>query len=87
MMNGSMLKLRERLGLGGPERSEAGRSKAERSAGCTKPAAVRIVGSVPDPEVLVKSGRRRFSASYKARIVREADACRELGEVGALLRR
>jgi len=33
------------------------------------------------------SGRRRFSASYKARIVREADACTEPGEVGALLRR
>ncbi|MCL4552405.1 MAG: IS3 family transposase [Candidatus Marsarchaeota archaeon] len=41
----------------------------------------------PDPEVSAVSGRRRFSASYKARIVREADACVEVGEVGALLRR
>ena len=32
-------------------------------------------------------GRRRFSASYKARIVRKADACAESGEIGALLRR
>jgi transposase-like protein len=31
--------------------------------------------------------RRRFNAEYKARIVRAADACREPGEVGALLRR
>ncbi len=87
MMNGSGLKLRERLGLLGPERSQAEHSEAERSAGPTKPAAVRIVGSIPDPESPVKNGRRRFSACYKARIVREADACREPGEVGALLRR
>ena len=87
MMNGSGLKLRERLGLVGQERSEAERSEAERSAGPTKPAGARVVRSVPDPEVSVKGGRRRFSASYKARIVREADVCREAGEVGALLRR
>ena len=31
--------------------------------------------------------RRRFSAAYKVRIVREADACTEPGEVGSLLRR
>ena len=42
----------------------------------------------PDPEVTVVSkGRRRFSAEYKRRIVREADACSEPGTVGALLRR
>lgn len=43
--------------------------------------------SVPDPEVSAASGRRRFSAAYKARIVREADACKEPGDIGALLRR
>jgi len=31
--------------------------------------------------------RRQFSPAEKLRIVREADACRERGEVGALLRR
>jgi transposase-like protein len=41
----------------------------------------------PDPEASSVSGRRRFSAAYKARIVREAAACVELGEVGVLLRR
>ena len=40
-----------------------------------------------DPEVLARATRRRFTAEYKARIVREADACREQGEIGALLRR
>lgn len=34
-----------------------------------------------------RATRRRFSASYKARIVAEADACQKQGELGALLRR
>jgi len=44
-------------------------------------------GGVPDPEVAAKPKRRRFSAEYRLRIVREADACEEPGEIGALLRR
>src|SRR5829696_3501578 len=43
--------------------------------------------SPPDPEVPEKAKRRRFSAEYKLAIVREADACTEPGEIGALLRR
>jgi transposase len=42
---------------------------------------------VPDPEVVPQAKRRRFSAKYKLRILEEADACREPGEIGALLRR
>jgi transposase-like protein len=34
-----------------------------------------------------KPKRRRFSAEYRLRIVREADGCKEPGEIGALLRR
>ena len=41
----------------------------------------------PDPEVLEKAKRRRFSAEYKLRILEEAEACRESGEIAALLRR
>jgi transposase-like protein len=40
-----------------------------------------------DPEVPEKASRRRFTAEYKVRIVREADACTEPGQIGALLRR
>jgi len=40
-----------------------------------------------NPEVFPQSKRRRFTAEYKERIVREADACRESGGIGALLRR
>src|ERR1044071_476337 len=43
--------------------------------------------AVPDPEVLAKPVRRRFTEEYKRRIVQEADACTEPGQVGALLRR
>ena len=42
---------------------------------------------VRDPEVSEKAKRRRFSAEYKLRIVREADACKGDGDVAALLRR
>jgi len=42
---------------------------------------------VPDPELVEKARRRRYSAKYKLAIVREADACSRPGEVGALLRR
>jgi transposase-like protein len=38
-------------------------------------------------EVTEKAARRRFSAEYKQRILSQADACTELGEIGQLLRR
>ena len=41
---------------------------------------------IPDPEVVSKPKRRRFSNGYKLRILDEADQCAD-GEVGALLRR
>jgi transposase len=40
-----------------------------------------------DPEVEAKPERRQFSAEYKRRILEEADACTEPGQIGALLRR
>jgi transposase len=43
--------------------------------------------AAPDPEVLPKAKRRTFTAEYKLRILQEADACTELGQTGALLRR
>ena len=42
---------------------------------------------VPDSEVPEKAVRRRFTAEYKRRILREAEACKEQGRLGALLRR
>lgn len=40
-----------------------------------------------ETEVSDKAKRRRFTAKYKLRILREAAACTERGELGALLRR
>jgi len=42
---------------------------------------------VPDPELVEQAKRRSFTAEYKARILAEADACTQPGEVGELLRR
>jgi transposase len=56
----------------------AGVPDAPRSAGA-KP--------IPDPAVPEKPVRRRFTAEYKLRVLREADASREPGQLGALLRR
>ena len=42
---------------------------------------------VPDPEVPEKAVRRKFTAAYKLRILKEADSCTGHGEIGALLRR
>jgi transposase len=41
----------------------------------------------PEVEVVAKASRRRFTVEYKRKIVRETDACRTLGGIGALLRR
>lgn len=43
--------------------------------------------AIPDPAVSEKPVRRRFTAEYKLRILREADRSTEAGQLGALLRR
>jgi transposase len=37
--------------------------------------------------VTSKAKRRRFTAEYKRKVLQEADACTESGQIGALLRR
>jgi transposase-like protein len=61
------------------ERAEGERSEA--AGGGAPPEAV------PDPELTERPKRRSFSAEYKLKVLKEADACKESGEVGALLRR
>lgn len=53
----------------------------------SEPTMPRRSASDPDPEVPEKARRRRFTASYKLRILEEVDRCTEPGEIGALLRR
>ena len=43
--------------------------------------------STSEVEVMAKPTRRRYSAEYKLRILREVDASAHRGEIGALLRR
>ena len=44
-------------------------------------------GHTPDPEVVAKPKRRKFTAQYRLRILEEAESCTQPGEVGRLLRR
>jgi len=47
----------------------------------------QLTADVPDPEVTPPIRRRRFTATYKQRILEEAERCTQPGELGALLRR
>jgi len=47
----------------------------------------RVAVEAPPTEVSDKPVRRRYTIEYKLRILREAEGCREAGELGALLRR
>jgi len=67
-------------GAAGPEAEGARRATA--ASGPAAPSRA----TDPDPEVPAKVQRRRFTAEYRRRIVKQADAC-QAGELGALLRR
>jgi len=59
---------------------------ARRATGVSSPCAGTTAAVGPDPEVVEKTGRRRFTAKYKLGVLEKADRC-EPGEIGALLRR
>jgi transposase-like protein len=69
--------------VGEPERRGDERSEAARSGGSS----TGERAAAPAPEVPAKPQRRRFSAEYRLRILKHADACKKPGELGALLRR
>ena len=62
--------------------AEGARRATGASVSAVEPAPLR-----PDPEVPAKVQRRRFSAEYRLRVLKQADACKKPGELGALLRR
>jgi transposase len=45
------------------------------------------VKSLTEVEVVAKAERRPFTAQYKQKVLREADDCKQPGEIGGLLRR
>jgi transposase-like protein len=69
-----------------PPRREGERSEPYRSEGAADSGGAAPV-AVPDPEVPAKPRRRRFTAEYKRSILEQAEACRDEGAIGALLRR
>ncbi len=69
------------LAVADAERSEAARGGAEHSA------VSATARTMPAPEVVVRAKRRQFTADYKRRILAEADAAKESGATGAMLRR
>ena len=63
---------------------------ARRATGISSTAVLRGSGVkivVPNPEVPEKASRRSYTAEYKRLILKEAEVCKERGQVGALLRR
>jgi transposase-like protein len=48
---------------------------------------IQSIGAIPETEVRERAVRRRFTAAYKLRILKEAEICKEQGQLGALLRR
>jgi len=68
-------------------------SKKERALGgktfqSSRTPLVKVAPAPPDPEVVEKPVRRRFTVEYKLRVLCEASACTPgVGELGALLRR
>ncbi len=62
-----------------------GPEDARRAAG--GPVVAAPPAGLVQSEVSEKAKRRRFTAEYKAKILREAERCKSPGQVGALLRR
>ncbi len=62
----------------------AGAEGARRATGAR---ATSADAAVPDPAVSEKAKRRRLTAEYKLRILREVEQCKVPGEIGAILRR
>ena len=70
----------------GPKESADAASPAVMSGA---PTPLRVVPPpvVPDPEVRERAARRRFTAEYKLQVLRQADQCVGVGDLGALIRR
>ena len=62
-------------------------TRASREGSLERSGGLPSRGARQDPEVLERPHRRRFSAEYKERILREAEGCTDPGAIGALLRR
>jgi transposase-like protein len=73
-----------------PEPGTEGMEGARRATGIpsvdTATATRPALHAVADPEVPEKASRRKFTADYKLRILKEVETCQHAGQRGALLR-
>jgi transposase-like protein len=72
---------------GSPPSAAAAGSEGERSEPERAAAAAEGGRDTPDPEVVGRAVRRRFTAAYKQRILAEVEAASASGDVGRILRR
>ena len=79
----SVLQRKDVRGNGAAGGPVAQRAVGERSGG----AAGGAPAAPPDPELVERPQRRRFTAEYKIDVLSEADGLSQPGEIGALLRR
>ena len=69
---------------------EGGRRPTEMAEGLrtdTQPPSTDLSQKAPKSEVIARKTRRKFSAKYKLRILRELDVCQNRGERGLIMRR
>ena len=87
MEKARMLRMEQAV-VGGTEGGRSPTGVPPTTAAAAAPGAAADSGQpMPDPAVPEKPVRRRFTAEYKIRILREADRCSQPGQLGALLRR
>ena len=67
--------------------AEGAEAEGARRATAASASSATLRALTPDPEVPAKVERRQFTAEYRRGILREADACKKPGALGALLRR
>ena len=74
----------EMIWMGGDAAAVGGEERSDEPPTAEAAAVGRVP---PDPEVVAKPRRRRFTAEYKLRILEETDRCSKPGEIGRILRR
>ncbi len=67
--------------------AEGSEAEGARRATAASDSSATLRVPTPDPEVPARVQRRQFTAEYRRRILKEVDACKKPGDVGALLRR
>jgi len=68
------------------EEEEVGGRAAKGTVGDRRRAPTEAAAPAPNPELVERPRRRRFTATYKLKVLQKADRCTKPGEIGTLLR-